>query len=194
MSRSSRIFLSIVFSILLVLGIGLIFVSRLDPVVLSYNSQKTVCNFEYSIQLSPTQSRSNDCAVLQNDWLQLAVKSNQNISFSIALTKVGGGQLTLFNNTGTNLNASFPIRYNGAIIAKVTNSALNVSEINGSLSVLSAAIANTTTLNTVFPYRTVGEGLVGIGALAILLMAWNPQLSGYNPTAIVKRENISHQD
>ena len=193
MSRNARILLCLVFSIIMLLGIGLSFVSRLDPIVQSYDSQKSVCRFAYAIQLNPSQTLSNNCAVLQNDWLQLSVKSNLNVSFSIALVKVTGGQITLFNNTSTNLNASFPLSYSGAIVTQLSNTASNVSEVNGSLSVLSMVLDNTTSVNTVEPYRTIGEVLIGVGALGIFLVVWNPPLSGASVRLPVpKREESSN--
>ncbi len=152
--------------------------SRLDPVVQTYNSQKNVCNFEYSVQLNSLQSVDNNCAVLQNDWVRLSVKSNLNVSLSVSIVRVTGGKFNLFNNTSTNLNASFPLVYSGAIEAVLTNPTSNVSEVNGSLLVQSAVLENTTSLNTVDPYRTVGEGMIAIGALGIFLVVWNPSISG----------------
>jgi hypothetical protein len=177
MKRGSRIVLSAVFSILLLVGIGLIFVSRLDPTVMVYDSQQTVCNFQYDIQLNPQQTKSNDCVVLSQDWLSFLVLSNGNASMMIWLTKVGGGQVTLFNSTGDNLNATFPIDYDGALVADLSNVGVNSSEVNGSLSVETAIKSNTTALNTVYPYRAIGEGLVGVSAFAIFLIVWNPSLS-----------------
>ena len=164
----------------------------LDPVTQSYDTQQTVCNFPYNIQLNPLQSKSNDCAVLQNDWVQFSVKSNQNITLSIALTKVGGGQLAVFNDTGDNLNASFPLTSDGAIAATLTNVADNVSEINGSLSVIGATTSEATFLNTVYPYRTMGEGLVGLGLIIVGLAVWNPSLEPAFIQPIPRREQISN--
>jgi hypothetical protein len=177
MSRGSRIIFCLIFSLIVLAGVGLFFVSRLDPVVQTYNSQKNVCNFEYSEQLNSLQSIDNNCAVLQNDWLRLSVKSNLNVSLSVSIVRVTGGKFTLFNNTSTNLNASFPLIYSGAIETVLTNPADNVSEVNGSLLVQSVVLANTTSLSTVEPYRTVGEGMVTIGALGIFLVVWNPPIS-----------------
>jgi hypothetical protein len=192
MIRSLRILLCVVFSIIILLGIGLSFVSRLDPVVQSYDSQKSVCRFAYAIQLNPAQAQSNNCVVLANDWLQLSVKSNLNVSLSISLVKVTGGEVTLFNNTNTNLNASFPLSYSGAIVAQLRNTANNVSEVNGSLSVMSLVLDNTTSLNTVEPYRTIGEVLIGVGALGAFLVVWNPPLSGAPVSLPVpRREGLS---
>jgi len=157
--------------------VGLVFLSSLVPVSVSYDSQKSVCNIEYAIQLNPLQTKSNNCAVLQKDWLALSVESNLNVTLSISLVKVGGGQVTLFNNTNTSLNASFPLVYSGAIVSVLYNGADNVSEVNGSLSVMSSTLENTTSVSTIYPYRTVGEGLVTVGVLAILLAVWNPALS-----------------
>jgi hypothetical protein len=190
MNRNRRILVCVIFSIIALVGAGLIFVSRLDPVVESYNSQNTVCDFEYSIQLNPSQTKTNDCVVLQNDWVELSVESNQNISLSIALTKVGGGQVLLFNNTNTNLNASFPISSNGALVANLFNSASNVSEVNGSLTVSTAILANTTALDVAHPYRTIGEGLVGLGGLVIFVAVWNPSLGAPSPVALPRRESL----
>lgn len=187
LKRGSRIVVAIVFSILLLIGIGLIFVSRLDPTLMSYDSQQTVCNFQYDIQLNPQQTKSNDCPVLQNDWLSFSVLSNENASMIISLTKVGGGQVTLFNGTGEGLNATFPILYDGALVADLSNPAINVTEINGSLSVATAIKSNATALNTVYPYRTVGYGFVATSALIIFIVAWNPSLG----VAPVRRRETS---
>jgi len=189
MSRNPRIVLCILFSIIILIGVGLIFVTRLDPVVQPYDSESNVCTFEYAIQLNPSQTKTNNCAVLQNDWLQLSVESNLNVTLSIALAKVGGGQLMLFNNTSTNLNATFPIPESGAIISSLTNVSGNVSEVNGSLSIDTATSTNTTILTTTEPYRFVGLGLVGIGALGIFLVVWNPPLSGTVGTLPTRRDN-----
>jgi hypothetical protein len=177
MKRVARIASCFVLSIIVLIGVGLIFVTRLDPGTQQYNSQTTVCSFEYAIQLNPSQAKTNNCAVIQNDWLQLSVESNLNVTLTIYLAKVSGGQINLFNNTSTNLNASFPIPFSGAIISVLNNTADNVSVINGSLTVMAEAPAIATLLSTVEPYRTVGEALVGIGALAIFLVVWNPPLS-----------------
>lgn len=178
MSRGSRIAICIIFVIIVLLGVGLIFASRLDPVMQPYDSQKTVCQFNYAIQLNPLQSRSNDCPVLQNDWLQLSVESNLNITLSILLDKVGGGQVTLYNNTSTSLNASFPIVYNGAIVSTLSNGGVNVTEANGSLSVMSTTLDNATSLTVAYPYRTIGESLIALGGLVIFIVVWNPPISG----------------
>ena len=183
MSRGSRIIICLVLSLIVLVGVGLFFVSRLDPVVQTYNSQKNICNFDYAVQLNALQSIDNNCVVLQNDWLHLSVKSNLNVSLSVSIVRVSGGKFTLFNNTSTNLNASFPLMYSGAIEAVLTNPSSNVSEVSGSLSVMSAILANATTLSTVEPYRTVGEGMIAIGALGIFLVAWNPSISG-NPARL----------
>ncbi len=188
MSRGTRILLCVFFSVIVLLGAGLFLVSRLNPVVQSYDTENSVCTFEYAIQLNPLQTKTNNCAVLQSDWLQLSVKSNLNITFSISLAKVGGGQVTLFNNTSTNLNATFPIPENGAIVTLLRNGSDNVSEVNGSLSVKTAVVANTTSLVTNHPYRTIGEGLLGLGALGILLVIWNPGLSGTVISPVLRRE------
>lgn len=189
MKRKGRVVFAVLFSLLVLVGIGLIFVSRLDPVVESYDSQAAVCNFNYSIQLNPLQTKSNNCAVLQNDWLQFSIESNMNITYSIALSKLGGDHVTLYNDTGTDLNASFPILNSGALITFLTNGAGNVSIVNGSLSVMTRVIADTTLLNTVYPYRTMGEGLVGVGVLVIFLVAWNPSItSSQVRDVVVKRE------
>ena len=188
MSRGRRIILSIILAIMILVGVALIFVTRLDPATQTYDTQKTVCRFQYAIQLNPLQSKSNNCAVLQNDWLALAVKSNLNISLSIALIKVGGGQILLFNNTSTNLNATFPIVFNGAIVSTLTNGASNVSRVNGSLSVMAVALANTSSLNTNYPYRTLGEGLLAIGALGLFLVAWNPSTGALTTLPAIARK------
>ncbi len=189
MSRGSRIILCIFFTVIVLLGVGLFFVSRVDPVVQSYDSQRSVCNFEYAIQLNPLQSQSNNCAVLQDDWLELSVASNLNVSLYVSLDKVSGGQVALFNDTGNNLNASFPIVFSGAIIAILTNPASNVTEVNGSLTVMSEFLANTTALSTVEPYRTPGEALIGVGLLAIFLVAWNPSIGGNSISLPVTRKS-----
>jgi hypothetical protein len=189
MSRGSRIIFCLVFSLIVLAGVGLFFASRLDPVVQTYNSQKNVCNFEYSVQLNSLQSIHNNCAVLQNDWLRLSVKSNLNVSLSVSIVRVTGGKFTLFNNTSTNLNASFPLMYSGAIETVLTNPASNVSEVNGSLLVQSEVLANTTSLSTVEPYRTVGEGMIAIGALGIFLVIWNPSVSVSTPRLPVPRRS-----
>lgn len=191
MKRNTRVILCVVFSIIALLGVGLIFVSRLDPVTQTYDTQQTVCNFAYSIQLNPFQTKSNDCAVLRDDWVQLSIKSNQNVSLLIALTKVGGGQLTVFNNTGDDLNASFPLTNDGAIVATLTNVANNVSEINGSLYVMGATTADASFLNTVYPYRTIGEGLVGLGVIVIIVAIWNPSLEPPMIQPIARREQVA---
>jgi len=189
MNRRARIVFVVIFSILVLLGIGLIFASRLDPVVEPYDSQAVVCNFDYAIQLNPLQTKSENCPVLQSDWLQFSIKSDLNVTFSIALSKVGGGQTLLYNDTSTDLNASFPLLYSGALVTDLTDGANNVSIVNGSLSVMTRVVADTTALNTVYPFRTIGAGLVGLGALVIFLVAWNPSItSSQVRDIIVKRE------
>jgi len=188
MNRISRIALAIVFSIILMIGLGLIFVSRLDPVVTSYDSQQSVCAFQYDIQLSPLQTKSNDCPVLQDDWLAFSIDSSENSTMLISLTRVGGSQLVLFNSTGDELNASLPISSDGALIADLTSQGSNVSSINGSLSVMAATSTNATLLSTIYPYRTIGAGLVVVGAFALFLIVWNPPLSGMSSLPVPRRD------
>ena len=188
MSRGSRIVFCIFFSILVLLGVGLFFVSGLDPVIQSYNSQRNVCNFSYAIELNPLQSQDNNCAVLQNDWLQLSVKSTLNVSLDVSLVRLSGGKITVFNETSMVLNASFPLVSSGAIVAVLTNPSSNVTEINGSMTVMAEVLANTTTLSTVEPYRTAGEVLIGVGALALFLVVWNPSLGNTSIQLPVSRK------
>ncbi|MFI5420932.1 MAG: hypothetical protein ACHQ1H_08190 [Nitrososphaerales archaeon] len=176
MPSRARIVLAILLVLVLLAGAGLIFISRLVPTTTFYDATKNVCSFQYEIELNPLQTRSNNCAVLQSDWLMLSVRSNGNLSFTISLAKVGGGQVTLYNNTSSNLNASFPLTYSGAIIATVRNSLPTVAQANGSMTVNSISIANATILTVDHPYRFVGEVLVALGALGLFLVVWNPKI------------------
>jgi hypothetical protein len=189
MTRSARIIFCIFFSILVLVGVGLFFVSRPDPVVQSYNSQRNVCKFGYAIELNPLQSQDNNCAVLQDDWLQLSVKSSLNVSLYVSLVKLSGGKITVFNETSMDLNASFPLVSSGAIVGVLTNPSSNVTEVNGSLTIMTEVLANTTTLSTVEPYRTAGEVLIGVGAFALFLVVWNPSLSSTSAQLPVSRKS-----
>jgi len=187
MSPRQRIILAIVLSIIALVGTGLVFVSSQDPIVIISNTQKTVCNFEYAVEIDPSQTLKNNCVVLQNDWLYLNVKSTLNLTFSISLAKVGGGQIIVYNNTGSHLNASFPITENGAILSSLSNRLNNVSSVNGSLTVSEASVANTTSLTISHPYRVAGEALLGVGVLGILLVIWNPAAPGVPRNLVVRR-------
>ena len=176
MQSRGRIILAILLVIVLLAGAGLIFVSRLVPSTTYYDANKNVCIFQYEIELNPLQTRSNDCPVLQDDWLALSIRSNVNLSLLVSIAKVGGGQVTLFNSTSNNLNASFPLTYSGAIIATLRNSLPTVAQANGSLIVNSISIANATILAVDYPYRAIGEVLVAIGAFGLFLVAWNPRI------------------
>jgi len=193
MSPRQRIILAIVLSIIALVGTGLVFVSSQDPIVITYNTQKTVCNFEYAVEIDPSQTLKNNCVVLQNDWLHLNVKSTLNLTFYISLAKVGGGQDIVYNNTGSHLNASFPITQNGAILSSVSNRLNNVSSVNGSLTISEASQANTTTLTIGHPYRVAGEALLGVGVLGLLLVIWNPAPPGVPRNLAIRRSENSSQ-
>jgi hypothetical protein len=189
MPSRSRVILAILMVIVILAGIGLALIDKLDPTVISYDSQKNVCNFQYQIELNPLQTQKNNCAVLQNDWLVLSVHSNSNLSMSISLAKVGGGQVTLFNNTSTNLNASFPITYSGAIVSIIRNNFQTVASANGSLSIYSISFANTTSLSQTHPYRFVGEVLIAAGAFGLFLVAWNPKMPSLVESNLARRND-----
>ena len=190
MPNRSRAILALLLVILILAGIGLAFIGRLDPAVISYDTQKSVCNFQYEIELNPLQSQRGNCAVLQNDWLVLAVHSNSNLTISISLAKVGGGEITLYNNTNSNLNASFPITYSGAIIAVVRNGFDTVASANGSLTVYSISFANSTSLSQTHPYRFVGEVLIALGAFGLFLVAWNPKIPSLVESNAIRRKDV----
>ncbi|MDA4131148.1 MAG: hypothetical protein OK457_10295, partial [Thaumarchaeota archaeon] len=63
-----------------------------------------------------------------------------------------------------------------AIVAVVRNNYPSVASANGSLLVESIVLSNSTTLSQDFPYRIIGEGLIGLGAFGLFLIAWNPKL------------------
>jgi hypothetical protein len=176
MPSRRRVVLAILFVLVVLAGAGLFLLSNLVTTQTLYNTSKNVCNFQYAIELNPLQTRQNNCVALQNDWVSLSVRSNSNLTLSISLAKVGGGEVILYNNTSNSLNASFPLGYSGAIVATLHNSFPTVAAANGSLTVNSVYIANATTTIVDHPFRFEGEALIAIGALGLFLVAWNPKI------------------
>ena len=186
-NRRRRAILAILLVLVVLAGAGLFLLSTLVTTQTFYNSSKTVCNFQYQIELNPLQTRQNNCIALQNDWLSLKMRSNSNLSLSISLAKVGGGQVMLYNNTSTSLNASFPLAYSGAIVATLRNNYPVVAAANGSLTVNSPLIANATTLTVDHPYRFEGEALIAIGGFGLFLVAWNPKIPSIAENPLPRR-------
>jgi hypothetical protein len=176
MPSRRRVILAILLVLVILAGVGLALLSSLVTTQTFYDSSKNVCNFQYEIELNPLQSRQTNCVALQNDWVSLAVRSNSNLTLSISLAKVGGGEVILYNDTSSSLNASFPLSYSGAIVATLRNNFQTVAAANGSLTVNAIEIANATTLTVDHPYRFEGEALIAIGALGLFLVAWNPKI------------------
>ena len=176
MQRQARIILSILLVLLILAGVGLALISSFVTAQTFYDSSENVCNFQYQIELNPSQSRDNNCVALKADWVSVSVRSNSNVSLLISLAKVGGGQIVLYNNTSSRLNASFPLSYSGAIVASLTNNFPIVASANGSLTVSSVLIANATTVTVDHPYRFAGEVLIAIGILGLLIVLWNPKI------------------
>jgi hypothetical protein len=188
MNPKRRSAYALILVLLVVAGLILVVEASLDPIVYNYQTATQVCDFPYTVQLNPYQTTQEDCAVLKGDWMELQMSSSYNLTVTVWLNLVNGaGRSVLFNDSGTNLNASLPISSDGALIDQLYNSNSSAVSVNGSIAIYSSTIANTTILTTKHPYRTIGAGLLAVGALGLFFVIWNPKVS-FNQTLITRKK------
>ncbi len=188
MTPRARSAYALVLVLVIVVGVVLVLEASLDPVVYNYDTENQICDFPYTLALNPYQTTQNDCGVLRGDWLELQISSSNNLTVSVSLNLVNnGGRYLLFSDSGTNLNATFPISSSGALIDQLDNPGASAVSVKGSIAVYASTVTDTTILTVKHPYRDIGAGLLAIGALGLFLVIWNPKVN-LNQASVMRKK------
>ncbi len=171
--RISLIVLSFIF---LIFGVGLVYTTAAGQTSYLVSTPTNVCQINYNSVLTPSQILSQNCTVASNDWVQLHLKSQFNMTLTIWLNSTSTHGLQLLYNTSDSrkISADFPIYYAGSLQANVDNYGTEPNAVSGNLSVLTMTQVSTPAVTTTHPFRNYGLGILLLSLLALFLLIWNP--------------------
>lgn len=171
-----RILAILFFLVLLILSVALIYSTASQVTSYMISTPTNVCQINYNSEFAPSQNQIQSCAVSSNDWVQLHIKSQFNMTITIWLHSNSSNGLELLYNASSlkKVSTDFPIFGSGSLQVSVDNYGLQPNSVSGNLSVFTMLQVNTLALATVHPLRSYGLGSLFVSVFALFVLVWNP--------------------
>ena len=179
-----RTIAAVSFLLLLVIGTAFVFVTRAVASNSSYSEDSLQCSQNYNTKVRSFQTIQSSCNVNVGEWIVLSLNSRFNLTVSVWLDAAGSSvpDQLLYNHTSTSFSTNIPLTTDGVAIAKLTNLQSNSSNlVVGTLQVFNQSSYIVARSTVMFPYRTIGFGLIGVSLVAMFFLAWRPKFIAQRP-------------